>query len=122
MKELSHAKLAEHLIGLPGEDWSFWRCVGLRGAGFPAEEVLKLGAPEMALESDRLLVAEDEANLAKSLALQEINASLDALRQNNEWENRERRTRLLDAIRLLKTGKLPPVSMNGQAGNALNKF
>lgn len=121
MKEPLHAELAEHLIGLPGEYWSFWRCAGLRGAGFPAEDVLKLGASEGALAADRLLVAEDEANLARSLALQEINASLDALRRNNEWEKRERRIHLLDAIRLLKTGKLPPVNMNGQAGDALNK-
>lgn len=122
MKELSHAELAEHLIGLPDEDWSFWRCVGLRGAGFPAKDILKLGAPEGASSADRLLEAEEEADLVRRQALQEIYASLDLIRLNYKPEDKEKRNRLLNLAKLLKMGKLPPASMNGQVGEILNKL
>jgi hypothetical protein len=122
MRELSHAELEEHLIGLPDEDWSFWRCVGLRGAGFPAKDVLKLGAPEGASSADRLLEAEEEADLVRREALQEINASLDLIRRDYKPEDREKRNKLLNLAKLLKMGKLPPASMNGQVGEILNKL
>jgi hypothetical protein len=39
---------ADHLIHFKGGRWALWRCVCLRGAGFPASDVLKLGSAECA--------------------------------------------------------------------------
>src|ERR1044072_7050173 len=44
--------LPPHLISLDA-DWALWRCVALRGAGFPATSVLRLAAPECASAADR---------------------------------------------------------------------
>ena len=46
------ATLPAHLFKLPGGDWAVWRWMALRGAGFPASEVLKLAAPECAAAAD----------------------------------------------------------------------
>lgn len=40
------ATLPAHFVRLPGSEWAVWRWVALRGAGFPAAEVLKLAAPD----------------------------------------------------------------------------
>src|SRR5438105_2435638 len=47
-----------HLVELPGGEWALWRWVALRGAGFPADGVLRLSAPAAAAAADLLLLAE----------------------------------------------------------------
>jgi hypothetical protein len=55
-----HAVLPDHLVSLSKrEGWALWRTVCLRGAGFPASEVIKLAAPEGAAAADQLLDAEE---------------------------------------------------------------
>jgi hypothetical protein len=101
------AVLPAHLISL-NADWALWRCVALRGAGFPASAVLQLAAPECALAADNLLAAEKEAQLERQAALDLLRRSLDAIRQEGRWDDeKERRSSLLDDIRLLKSNKLP---------------
>ena len=56
----------DHLIELPGGEWRVWRCAGLRGAGFPVEGVLRLGAAEAAQRADELIEAEEEAESARA--------------------------------------------------------
>jgi hypothetical protein len=113
-------KLAEHLIGLPGGQWALWRWVGLRGAGFPAAEVLKLSAPATARAADRLIEAEEAAECAKTAGLGEINAALDALKRNNEWGDIHKRRPLLKALSLIKAGKLPEDLETGVVGQAMS--
>jgi hypothetical protein len=99
--------LPAHLISLDA-DWALWRCIALRGAGFPASSVLRLAAPDCALAADNLLAAEEEAQFERQTALDLIRESLDAIRNEGRWDDeKERRNCLLDDIRLLKAGKLP---------------
>src|ERR1700749_4248539 len=58
--------LPPHLLPLEEERWAVWRAFALRGAGFPAAQVLKLSSPSCAAAADRLVVAEME--LARTLA------------------------------------------------------
>lgn len=56
----SHANLhpeqmPEHLVGLPDPAWGLWQWVGLRGAGFPVAQVLRLASQECAESTDRFL-------------------------------------------------------------------
>ncbi|MFD2767148.1 thioesterase domain-containing protein [Micromonospora eburnea] len=43
---------AEHLVPLGDGGWAVWREAVLRAAGFPAEDVLRLSAPELAAVAD----------------------------------------------------------------------
>jgi Lantibiotic dehydratase, N terminus len=96
-----------HLIPLPDSGWRLWRCSSLRGAGFPATEVLKLSTSACADATDQLLEAEDEAQLAQKRALATVRETLDALRREQEWENTGRRQPLVNALRSLAKGKIP---------------
>src|ERR1041384_8185264 len=60
---------APHLVRLPETRWALWRWVGLRGAGFPAAQVLKLGAPACAEAADELVAAEADAEEARAAAV-----------------------------------------------------
>ena len=72
----NESPLPAHLIALPGGDWALWRCIGLRGAGFPASQVLKLSSPECAAAADLLLQAEQETNLKCSQAIEALDSDL----------------------------------------------
>jgi hypothetical protein len=58
--------LADHLVRLPRSSWALWRWVGLRGAGFPAAQVLRLAAPACAALADQLIRAEGNAQDARA--------------------------------------------------------
>jgi hypothetical protein len=96
-----------HLIPLPGGEWSLWRWLCLRGAGFPASGVLVLAAPESAAAADRLLDAEEAVESARATALTAVNAALDELRGREHWDDPAQRDPLLKALRALKSDKQP---------------
>lgn len=104
-EDAAGASTEPHVIRMKGGEWPLWRWVGLRGAGFPVEQVLKLSSPESALAADRLLRLEDEARCAREHAVARVNGALDALRSGSDWEDRGRRDPLVKALRLLKMGK-----------------
>jgi hypothetical protein len=54
-----------HLVELPGSAWKLWKWVCVRGAGFPAKDVLKLAAIETPSVGDRLFQAEDDLEEAR---------------------------------------------------------
>ncbi len=60
---------AEHAIALPGTEHDVWRTLALRGAGFPAAEVLELAAPSSAAAVDRLHESERAARADAVAAL-----------------------------------------------------
>ena len=99
--------LPDHLIRVRPDGLAFWRCVGLRGAGFPIADALRLAAPEAAGAADGLLRAERRAAEANGALLESINAALDALRQEGRWDQAQARTPLMDARSRVKAGKLP---------------
>jgi len=116
-------KLPEHLINLPGSDWALWRSVCLRGAGFPASQVLKLSAPRCAAAADQLLELEAEAEPARQNALRVIGLTLDDLRVRGEWGKSKTRAALFQAIRLLKSRKLPqPFGEDASIGPAIEAY
>lgn len=96
--------LPSHLIRLPGQSWALWRWVCLRGAGFPAHQVLDLATPDAGAEADRLLAAEDALERTREQALATLRGELDR-------GDRERRFQLLDAIRQVKRGKAVAVPL-----------
>ncbi|HEX6292474.1 MAG TPA: lantibiotic dehydratase [Herpetosiphonaceae bacterium] len=104
---LEPERLPPHLARLPGEQWAVWRWAGLRGAGFPANSVLKLADAACARTADETIDAEAEAEQALALALGAVNAALDDLRASQGWDDPDRRAPLLKLLRGLKKGDLP---------------
>lgn len=102
--------LPSHLVGLGDGEWALWRWVGLRGAGFPARQVLRLAAPECAAGVDKLLDAEEETQRTFDESRAAFLEELDRLRRDGLWDDKKQRNNLLNAVRLLKTGKLPAAS------------
>jgi len=67
------AVLPPHLVELSRDDgWALWRNVCLRGAGFPATEVLKLSTAEGAAAADQLLDAEERVEQSRVKALKAL--------------------------------------------------
>ncbi len=88
-----------HLVELD-QDWSLWRCVCLRGAGFPAANAARLAAPEAVRAADRVLEHERagaEAARAARLALERELAELRG----------EVRKPVARALRLLASDRTP---------------
>ena len=109
---------------LPGAAWAFWRRVGLRGSGFPADLARRLSRPECTAAADALRAVEEGREAARARARGWINAALDALRQADQWEDKARRKALLDGLREVNKGRVPPVlleapgALAGELGEA----
>jgi hypothetical protein len=91
---------SDHLIPLPGGNWKLWRCFGVRGAGFPTDKVLTLGASRCADAADKLLDAQGRTQQLWDKALNALRSDLDAAQP-------EDREPLLRAVQAMKKGKLP---------------
>lgn len=102
-------ELPAHLLPLAEGRWAVWRLTGLRGAGFPAELVLKLAAPRCAADADELVEAERELQEGEAAALSGLNDALDELRREGLWEEEARRAPLLKALRQMKAGRAATV-------------
>lgn len=100
-------------MALPDRPWALWRWVGLRGAGFPAENVLALAAPDAAATADDLLAAEADVQESLTLAQAAVHQALDELRSTGGWEDTSRREPLLKIMRGLKKGRLPALDDGG---------
>jgi hypothetical protein len=77
----SQEMLPDHLIELPGETvgrWALWRTVAARGAGFPADGVLRIADAECAAAADRLIAAEAEAGGRLEAERESYRAAFDA--------------------------------------------
>ncbi|MGZ4829570.1 MAG: lantibiotic dehydratase [Candidatus Angelobacter sp.] len=99
--------ISDHLITPPDSEWAFWRCVCLRGAGFPAQGILKLAAPaELVAAANRVLEALQKVKLVQEKALSQINFALDSLRATEQWDDKKARKVLLDARRAVNENKL----------------
>ncbi|HEX8136905.1 MAG TPA: lantibiotic dehydratase [Pyrinomonadaceae bacterium] len=103
-----------HLVFLPCGEWAFWRCIGLRGAGFPAAQVLHLAAPLCASAADQLVEAEDEQERALEIAR-------EALRREMLKAGEDARAPFQRALRQLGKGvSLKPFAVGEGAAPALN--
>ena len=103
----STTSISEDLIELPGGRWALWRCIGLRGAGFPVSHVLRLSSPECGTAADRLAAAEESARGVRAFAHGEIDRALAVIHSSGEWDVSQTRAPLLRARKRLEAGKLP---------------
>jgi hypothetical protein len=99
--------LPRHLLSMPGAQWAIWRLTGLRGAGFAADQVLQLAAPVCAAAADSLIDAEQESRAATDGVRAVLEQELDALRLAGQWNDRNKRGLLLDALTDLKINRVP---------------
>ncbi len=110
--------LPSHLVALPGGSWVLWRPLVLRGAGFPAEEVLRLAAPEAAAAADRVIAGEEWLTAARVQAREALEAARDDLDRcgiegSGRWP-------VTDALHAVAAGKVPsPVALPEEAAAAV---
>ena len=109
--------LPSHLVPLGDGQWAFWRWVGLRGAGFPAVQVLELAAPECGQLADQLIQAEDEYLAAQQASLAAVNGAIESRWTNKEWDSTDKPDPLVKTMRALKKGKVPAPSGVSYAGD-----
>jgi hypothetical protein len=111
-----NSEMSEHLVALAGGRWALWRWAALRGAGFPADWVDRLSAPECAAAADRVLLAEEVARSVRSEAL-------IALRDEMESASPDSHVAMERAVRRLQRGKLPPALDNDwRSGKRVQQF
>jgi hypothetical protein len=104
--DLPPPQIHEHLYPLPDTEWAVWRCWGLRSAGFPASEVLRLSAPECAVIADQLIDAEHDERQSRSAAIDAIQRELNTAPEADH--------RFLDkALKRLQKGKAPQLDRPG---------
>jgi hypothetical protein len=98
--------VADHLAPLPGSRWALWRWVAVRGAGFPAEDVLRLALPGCET-ADRLLQDENAEARARQQVLDALGEALDALKREGRWDDVSLRSAVIKSIHEVKKGKTP---------------
>src|SRR6185503_14470554 len=98
--------LPAHLVELSKDDeWALWRNVCLRGAGFPATEVLKLSTPEGAAAADQLLDAEEFVEQSRVKTLRALQLEI----KNAEPSELPQLEKLIQRLRKKKR----PTQVNG---------
>ena len=108
--------LPRHLALLPHTRWALWRWAGLRGAGFPIQQVLRLSVPDCTVVADQLIDAERDLSNTRN----EIRGLLLASKKSAPSE---RRSVAESALRQLNKGKLPDqLILAGVKEDAVNKF
>lgn len=122
-EDTDQADLPPHLLLLSKGQWGLWQTFGLRGAGFPVTEVLKLSAPECADLADKVVAAENAMREAREKSLNALESEFDALRRDQQWDDKSRREPLVKALQRLKKGRLPePIITVGVAAEAIEDF
>lgn len=94
-------QLPDHLIGVPGGEWAFWRWACLRGAGFPAHLVEQLAAPDSAAAADDILRLKSEIEERCKEAVAVLERELAAV------TDRKERKQLVKILKQLKRGETP---------------
>src|SRR5215207_9915476 len=112
------ASLPEQLIGLPGVRWALWRCVALRGAGFPASQVLRLSSPECGAAADILGEAAVDALVEEFRSARE---SVEAARREFQRAYTVATARASEEIRDVIDGKLFREAVTWQNRHAFNR-
>jgi hypothetical protein len=100
MATTTELSVPRHLTALPGQQWGIWRWACLRGAGFPANLVLRLAAPDCARAADELLRAERNVAERRREALDKVRLELD----RSHGQDEECRKLLIRALQQLNKG------------------
>ncbi len=112
-------ELPDHQVALtPDMPWAVWRWVCLRGAGFPAGDLLQLSSSDCAAASDAMIEAGEAKDRARADLMSALDAELSAA-SPDEYEQLREQTR---AIRQrLKKNKLPEqLSVGPRATEAID--
>ncbi len=80
------AHLPDHLIALHDATWALWRWVGLRGAGFPLAQVLRLAPAGYASVVQRFLERKEEAEHQQQRLLQALSEEAKATVGKQHWQ------------------------------------
>lgn len=75
-RERSESNLASHLLPLRDGRWALWRTLAVRGAGFPAADVLKLGDSMCGVAADNVVEAEAELQRTRALILESLKRNI----------------------------------------------
>ena len=78
--ERRESGVASHLWPLKDGRWALWRTLAVRGAGFPAAGVLKLGDSRCGVAADNVLEAEAELQRARSIILESLRRDIKVAR------------------------------------------
>ncbi len=108
-------QLPDHLIGVPGGEWAFWRWACLRGAGFPAHLVDQLAAPACAAAADDVLRLESKIAARSQEAVVALEIELELI------TDRKQRKQFIKGLKQLKRGELPKYDA-GEAFGPLQAF
>lgn len=108
-------EIPDHLVGLPGEEWAFWKWACLRGAGFPARLVERLATPDCAEAADDVLRTESSAAGGREEAIAALEAEIADTSEKQKWR------RLVKAVKQLKRGQIPEYE-EGPASQAVQTF
>lgn len=99
--------LSDHLIQLPEYPWAYWRTVLLRSAGFPADDILRLGDGECRRAADRWIDSEERARIAFDECRRRIAGAVEALLPGATEADRNWLRVLQKVRKSVATGKLP---------------
>lgn len=102
MQPRTENEFSNRLLLFPDTHWAVWKWIGLRGAGFPISQVLKLAMSDCAATADFFLACEEEAAQLQQQTIALISAEASAARG-------ERWLQLLKLLRRIKEGKQLPV-------------
>ena len=108
-------QLPDHLIGVPGGEWAFWRWACLRGAGFPAHLVDQLAASDCAAAADDILRLESKIAERSQEAVAALERELERITERKE------RKQFIKILKQLKRGELPRYDA-GEAFEPLQAF
>jgi hypothetical protein len=99
-----------HLVRIGG-DWSLWKWVGLRGAGFPISGISQLAATDCAAHADCVMAAEAHCELFRRQAIDSLHSDLATVCHAD-------RPSLFKALKLIKKGKVVNQPLPGCATSA----
>ena len=104
---LQDRELPPHLAPLVPSEWAIWRWFVLRGAGFPANFVMRLSAPGCALAADALISVEMQIEDRFQSGIQTLNKVLDRFTAEGRKPQDSNFRAVLNARRRLADRKVP---------------
>lgn len=109
-------RAASHLVPLQDPRWAFWRCAGLRGAGFPVNMLEGLASANATASADAVVELENRQRQIRHTAIQQLEQRL-ALGVDAESPALEH------ARRRLQRGKeTAPTGLGGAIDDAIERF
>ena len=104
---------SSHLVPLGTGSWSLWRWVWLRGAGFPARQILELGSDALVAQLDAEDAAKARADSAQRAAIDVclVAAARPAVTQA-----------IKTALSRLRARRLPPATGSAEVDAAIDAY